>query len=122
VPAGSPVAAGSGVTPRAWHGSLIGGLRLTGRWTMPSALTFVAVVGGVRLDLREATFETPQVTLTVVSAIGGVRLFVPPDVNVIVQGFRLIGGRRAVSSSGPAGRTVVVRTFGLVGGVHVTRG
>jgi len=118
--AGSPRAAGPGVG--GWHGSLIGGLRLTGRWTVPSELTFVAAVGGVRLDLREAAFETPQVTVTVVSAVGGVRLIVPQDVDVVVRGFRLIGSRRAAAASGPTGRTVVVRSFGLVGGVRVTRG
>jgi predicted membrane protein len=77
----------------------------------------------MRLDLREAEFAAPEITLTKVSLVGGARLIVPPGVRVEVTNFSLIGGRHIdaderLSSNAP---TLHVRAFGVIGGVRVRR-
>jgi hypothetical protein len=82
----------------------------------------VTLAGGVDLDMREAEFATPEVTVTKVSLLGGVRLQIPLGVRVEVSGFTLLGGRRVdLSDEGRLGAVVVrLRAFGLAGGVHVS--
>jgi hypothetical protein len=62
------------------------------------------------------------VTITKVSLVGGVRLVVPPQMNVVVTGFNLIGGTHVepgVSADGAP--TVRINAFGIFGGVDARR-
>jgi len=106
-----------------WHISPIGGLRRYGRWRMERETISISLIGSMRLDLREAEFASPQVTLTKISLIGGVRLAVPPGIRVEVTNFSLIGGRRIdvderVSPDAPV---LYIRAFSVIGGVRVQR-
>jgi len=106
-----------------WHISLLGGLKRAGHWRMSREITSVSVIGGMKLDLREAEFAAPEITLTKVLLVGGARLIVPPGVRVEVTNFSLIGGRHIdaderLSSNAP---TLHVRAFGVIGGVRVRR-
>lgn len=115
---------GSGSTQSTqWNISPLGGMRRKGHWLVGGNITNLTLLGGMRLDLREAEFSSPQVTLTSFSLLGGVRLLVPPGVNVVVSGFHLLGGRRIDSDelSNPGAPTIYVRSFGLIGGVRVRR-
>ena len=105
-----------------WYVNLLGGTKRRGRWRMPRDMRVVGPLGGANLDLSEAEMTEPAV-LTKISLIGGVSLFVPEDMDVEVEGFRIFGGVRIEPSrrSGPAARTIKVREYSLVGGVHVRR-
>jgi hypothetical protein len=104
-----------------WHISLLGGLKRKGHWRMSRQITSVSLIGGMRLDLREAEFTAPEITLTKVSIIGGVRLTIPPGVRVEVTNISLLGGRRVDTDErlSPNAPTLHVRAFGIIGGVRV---
>ena len=106
-----------------WHISPIGGFRRTGPWRMDEQIVSISLVGGMRLDLREAEFAAPEITLTKISLVGGTRLAIPPGVRVEVTSFSLIGGRRLDVDERlpPNAPTLRLRAFSLVGGVRVQR-
>ncbi|MEU4236047.1 LiaF domain-containing protein [Actinoplanes sp. NPDC026619] len=105
-----------------WYVTVLGGLKRRGPWRVPRDMRTISILGGANLDLCEA--ELPEgAVLTKISLIGGVSLKVPNDVDVEVEGFRIFGGVRieeAPRSGGPV-RTLKVRDYSLVGGVHVER-
>jgi hypothetical protein len=104
--------------------SLLGGTRHSGRFDVPSSALFIAGIGGMDLDLREATLPAGGATITKVSLIGGVSLVVPPGVRVEVSGFSLLGGKNIERESveDPSAPVLRVRAFGLIGGVKVRVG
>jgi hypothetical protein len=118
-------------TPRRTSVALIGGYRAGGRLRLGDRLTRVAAIGGMDLDLADATFDSPRLTIVKVSLIGGLKLRVPAGARVEVHGFAL-GGRTV--ESGPASRgaddgepgadapTIVVHSWGVIGGTKVRRG
>jgi hypothetical protein len=115
---GGPAAAPA--SGKEWHVTPIGGMRREGAWRMPASTVAVTLIGGAKLDLRDAELAAPVVTVTKVSLIGGMRVTVPPGVRVEVSGFSLIGGKRVSDTSAPAGApTLRIRGFGLIGGIRV---
>ena len=81
----------------------------------------MTTLGGMDLDLGEAEFTAPRVTIAKVSLIGGVKLTVPADARVKVHGLS-IGGRDVEPAPADAsGPEIVVHNYGLLGGVKVTR-
>ncbi|RGA06635.1 hypothetical protein DI270_002200 [Microbispora triticiradicis] len=104
-----------------WHVSLLGGLRHRGQGRMPADTVVLTPVGGADLDLGDAEMA-PVTTVTKVSLVGGVRLRVPADAAVEVEGFSLFGGRAVdPATAGASGPLVRVRSYGVFGGVKVTR-
>lgn len=89
---------------------------------MPRDMRVVNILGGANLDLCEAA-TAERAVLTKVSLVGGVSLRVPHDVDVVVEGFRIFGGVRIEPArrAGAAARTLKVREYSLVGGIHVER-
>jgi hypothetical protein len=106
-----------------WHIALIGGFKRIGHWRVRQQVVSVSLIGGMKLDLREAEFAAPEITLTKVSLVGGVRLTVPPGVRVEVTNFSLIGGRRTDADErlSPNAPTLHLRAFGIIGGVRIQR-
>lgn len=102
--------------------ALMSGATRKGPWVVPERFQAVAVMGGVELDLTDARFAAPEVTIQVFALMGGVELKVPPDVTVDVRGFAFMGGfDNSVHSGGPPGSPVVrVTGFALMGGVDVS--
>jgi hypothetical protein len=108
--------------------ALIGGFRAAGRLRLGDRLVRIAAIGGVDLDLADAEFEAPRLTIVKVSLIGGLKLRVPAGARVEVHGFAL-GGRTVESGGadpGPgtapsAAPTIVVHAYGLIGGIKVRR-
>ena len=106
----------------AWYVSLLGGVKMRGRWRMPKDMIVVTPVGGANLDLDEAELPADATPiLTKVSLVGGVSLLVPPEIEVQVEGFRLFGGVRIEPGASPSGTVLKVREYSLAGGVHVQR-
>jgi predicted membrane protein len=99
----------------------MGGLRASGRVSVEDRVVRVTTLGGMDLDLSEAEFTAPRVTIVKVSLIGGVELTVPVDARVKVHGLS-IGGRNVEPATRDAtGPEIVVRNYGLLGGAKVTR-
>jgi hypothetical protein len=103
--------------------ALMSGFERTGNWVVPRYHTAVAVMGGGTLDLTEARFAEPQVTISAFTIMGGIEILVPDDITVRVQGFGFMGGfDHRSSGDGPPGAPVVtINGFALMGGVKVKR-
>ncbi|MDI2127309.1 hypothetical protein [Yinghuangia seranimata] len=106
-----------------WWVSPLGGVKRKGPWEVPAKMKSVTLVGGVSLDLTEARFAEPEFVLTKFSLVGGVSVTAPYNVRVDVRGLTLLGGRdiEDVAELPADAPTVVVKAYGLLGGVTVKR-
>ena len=100
--------------------ALMGSNEKRGQWTIASSHYAGAVMGGVVLDLREATFTSDVTDIQAYAFWGGVEIIVPPNVQVDCDGFGLMG-RFAGPPLGArsAGPLVRVRGMAVMGGVEV---
>ena len=113
-----------GGTPRSkFSVAIMSGARRAGRWVLPRTYLSVAVMGGVELDLREAQFSEPEVTIHAYTVMGGIEITVPEDVDVDVSGIAFMGGfdHHASGPGAPGAPRVRVLGFALMGGVDVRR-
>lgn len=72
--------------------ALMSGIVRRGTWTVPARIRAVACMGGIGLDLREATLTAPVTDIYVFALMGGVEIIVPPDVRLETDGFAIMGG------------------------------
>jgi hypothetical protein len=101
--------------------SLMGGLRAKGRLRVEDRVVRVTTLGGIDLDLSEAGFAGPGLTIVKVSLLGGVELTVPADARVVVRSLS-IGGTNVEPGAGEAGGAeIVVHNYGILGGVKIRR-
>jgi uncharacterized protein DUF1707/cell wall-active antibiotic response 4TMS protein YvqF len=124
VPAQPSTAGRIGGTPRnKCSVAIMSGARRAGRWVLPRNYVSVAVMGGVELDLREAQFSEPEVTIHAYTVMGGIEITVPEDVDVDVSGIAFMGGfdHNASGPGVPGAPRVRVLGFALMGGVDVRR-
>jgi Domain of unknown function (DUF1707)/Cell wall-active antibiotics response 4TMS YvqF len=103
--------------------AIMSGARRAGRWVLPRTYTAVAVMGGVELDLREAQFSEPEVTIHAYTVMGGIEITVPEDIDVDVSGIAFMGGfdHNASGPGVPGAPRVRVLGFAFMGGVDVRR-
>jgi hypothetical protein len=101
----------------------MGGFSRKGDWVVPKQFTAVAIMGGGEIDLREARFAEPEVTINAVTVMGGIEITVPQDATVRVNGIGLMGGFDHGSSGtgAPGGPTIVINGVAIMGGVDVRR-
>jgi hypothetical protein len=113
-----------GGTPRSkFSVAILSGARRMGRWVVPPNYVGVAVMGGIELDLREAQFSEPEVTIHAYTLMGGIEITVPEDVDVDVSGVAFMGGfdHNASGPGIPGAPRVRIIGFALMGGVDVRR-
>jgi hypothetical protein len=85
-----------------------------------SRAEFVAVMGGVEVDLRPATTAGGQAVIEVFVLMGGIEIRVPPDWAVINRAAVLMGGVTDHSTGAQgAANTLVIQGLVLMGGVEV---
>jgi hypothetical protein len=107
---------------RRWSVALMGGCDRRGRWRPAPHSIAVSVMGGVKLDLRDATIEGDELVLTAFAVMGSVDVVVPDGVEVDLGGFALMGANEHRPGDAPvrAGTPVLrVRAFSLMGAVTV---
>jgi hypothetical protein len=102
---------------------ILGGFSRKGGWVVPETLTAVAFMGGGELDLREARFAAPEVTIRVFAVMGGVEIIVPEDAEVHVNGIGIMGGfdHRAAGVGVPGAPRIIVTGVAFWGGASVER-
>jgi hypothetical protein len=95
----------------------------TGPWVVPPTYSAVAIMGAIRLDLRDARFSQPEVTIQTFTLMGGVDIIVGEDVEIDVAGFGFMGtfDHRAAGPGVPGAPRVRIVGFALMGGVNVKR-
>lgn len=123
VPAAPAPTVSTAVTPRRKFVAFMSGVVRRGAWLVPARMKAVAVMGGVELDLREATLTAHETDVYAVAVMGGVVLTVPPTARVEADGFAILGGfedqLEHPGSTDPSAPVVRVRGFALMGGVEV---
>jgi hypothetical protein len=99
------------------HVARRGGFRLS-RWTLAAS-----ALGDLDLDLREATIDEPETSVTVLVAFGNADIYVPEGVGVDVSGMTIFGHRRewGRDTGRPDAPAVRVRVLGCFGTVDVWR-
>jgi hypothetical protein len=82
--------------------------------------TMTAVMGGVELDLRQATLPDDAV-IELFAFWGGIEIVVPRDWIVVNQGFALMGGVEDKTGNlpRPGGPRLYIRGMALMGGVEI---
>jgi hypothetical protein len=97
-----------------------------GTWAVQDGHSALAVLGSVVLDLREAQFESEELTVNASAIMGEVKVIVNAGTTVVVDGMGIMGEfdeqRAKVPFDAEQGGPVVhVRGFALMGSVHVQR-
>jgi len=103
--------------------AILSGARRVGNWVVPRKYVAVAVLGGIELDLREARFSEPEVTIHAYTLMGGIQVTVPDDADLDVSGVACMGGFDHIASGPGAPGAPRIRVIGcaLMGGVEVRR-
>ncbi|QZY28524.1 DUF1707 SHOCT-like domain-containing protein [Nocardioides coralli] len=111
-----------------WENSLsiMGDCTRKGAWLVPPRHNAFALMGGVTLDLREATFAARETTIWANAVMAGIDIYVDARTHVIVEGVGIMGafdqGRDKVPPEVTADSPVVrVKGVALMAGVTVTR-
>lgn len=109
--------------PARFTAALLGHVARRGRLRLRRRTVVAAVLGDLDFDLREATIDFPQTSVTVLVAFGNVDVYVPEGINVDVGGITIFGHRRewGRDAGRPDAPAVHVRAFGCFATVDVWR-
>ena len=102
--------------------AVMSGVVRRGHWMVPKHISAFAFMGGVELDLREATPDPGVTELEVLAVMGGVVVTVPPNVRLECEGFAFMGGfedqLKQAASGDPTAPLVRLTGFAFMGGVE----
>lgn len=102
--------------------ALMSGVVRRGAWVVPSKMRAFACMGGVSLDLRDATLTAPVTEVYVMALMGGAEIIVPPNVRLESDGFAIMGGfedqLKEPASHDPNAPIIRVRGLAIMGGVE----
>lgn len=107
---------------RRWLVAVMSGSENKGRWRVGESVNAVAVMGGVEIDLREAEFDEPVLTIRAFALMGGIDICVPEGIEVDMDAFAFMGGRDMKLANVPlipGAPRVRVTGFALMGGISV---
>lgn len=107
---------------RRWVVAMMSGAKRKGRWRPDERCVALAVMGGCKLDLRDAEIQGPRLDITAVSIMGGVKIVVPEGVEVDVGGISIMGGKHVrIRDLAPRPGTplIHVQVISVMGGVEV---
>jgi hypothetical protein len=110
---------GSGENPNLV--GILGGAERKGRWRVGHKITAVAILGGVEIDLSEATFTAPELVIHCTAVMGGVSIKLPENVTLRGGGvIGIMGGSdiKAYESAEPGAPVVRVDGVAFWGGVE----
>jgi hypothetical protein len=102
--------------------AVMSGVVRRGAWLVPKEINAFAFMGGIELDLREATLDPAVTEIHVVAVMGGVVVTVPPNVRLECDGFAFLGGfedqLKQPASGDPSAPVVRLTGFAFMGGVE----
>ena len=73
--------------------AILGGASRDGQWVVPPEYTAVATLGGIKLDMRDASFAEAETVIKAVAVMGGMEITVPEDAEVEIGAVRRDGRR-----------------------------
>jgi len=108
---------------RAGMVAIFGARTRKGAWQVPTEFKATAVFGAVELDMRNATFDGPEVLCVANSVFGAIEITVPDWVRVIDEGTSIFGAREESEPQVDTSPTVTlrVRGFSAFGALEVRR-
>lgn len=121
-PMHTPASTVGGRKPSRMIVAIMSGARRRGRWRLEGSCFVVAVMGGCKLDLREAEIIGDAVDINIVNVMGGVDIVVPEGVDVEVSGLSVMGGKRVRLADVPVrpGTPLIrVRALSVMGGATI---
>lgn len=106
--------------------AIMGGCTRKGPWLVPEKHQAFAMMAGVDLDLREATFAAKETVIYANAVMAGIDIVVDARTHVVVEGIGIMGsfeqGRDKVAAEITADSPVVrVKGVALMAGVTITR-
>jgi len=103
--------------------AILGGFSRKGDWVVQRTFNAFMLMGGGEIDMRDARFAEPEVSVHVVAIMGGCEITVPDDATVHVTGVGIMGAfEHSVAGAGvPGGPVIHVSGVALMGGVEVKR-
>ena len=120
-PSGAGVAKVTGARAKNFLAFMSGVVR-RGKWTVPARMRAFAWMGGIGLDLRDATLTAPVTDIWVFALMGGVEIIVPPNVRLESDGFAIMGGfedqLKEPASGDPNVPLIRVHGLAIMGGVE----
>jgi len=127
-PVASPFA-GLGSTPDAANPAadqivaVFSGTKRRGLWQVRRNISALLAFGGVDLDMTEATFEAPEVTINVFCVFGGMEVTIPDGVEVRNSVIAIFGGvdNRKIPQPIPGMPVINVKGFVCFGGIDFHR-
>lgn len=102
------------------HRAVLSSLDRRGRWQLAPRSRFVATLGSIQLDLRQAVMPGPEVEIELKAVLGSCQLLVPEGTDVRVSGGNALGscelhlGSEAPPPGAPVVRVVVAGALGSV--------
>jgi hypothetical protein len=95
----------------------------SGEWVVPVHYSATAFMGEVKLDLREASFESGECNIMATALMGAVKIIVPPELTVRIDGVGIMGEfERNADGPGAVGSPVLrISGLALMGAVEVRR-
>jgi hypothetical protein len=103
------------------HRAVLSSLAREGRWRLAPRSRFSAILGSVRLDLREAILPGPEVEIEVRAVLGSVELLVSEGTQVEISGGAPLSSEEVrVEGTPPDGAPLIrVRHGGALGSLAV---
>ena len=101
--------------------AVLSGAERKGRWRVGNRITAVAILGGVEIDLTEATFTSPELVIHCTAIMGGITVKLPENVTLHGGGVvGIMGGSDIKAFEAPDPQAPVVRIDGVAfwGGVE----
>ena len=101
--------------------AVFSGVERKGTWRVRRRIEAYALFGGIDLDLRDATFESPVTEINGFWCFGGLDIKVPAGVEVRDQTMGVFGGSdiKNVGDPAPGAPVLVIKGMALFGGVAV---
>jgi hypothetical protein len=90
-----------------------------GQWAAPREINAFALMGGIELDFRQASFPRETLSINCLAVMGGMTILVPPGVTVSSSVFPLMGGCENKTEGDGEGPHINVRGLALMGGVEI---
>jgi hypothetical protein len=103
--------------------AILGGFSRRGGWLVPKVFNSFAFMGGIELDLRDASFAEQTVTIHVTAIMAGVEITVPEDATVRANGIGIMGAFEDSTSEAvtPGGPTIIITGVAFMAGVEIKR-
>lgn len=114
-PTAPPAARVTQITP-------VGSVKRSGRWRIDRDMEIGAIVGSVKLDLRQAEVAASVVDMHVRVTLGSVKILIPHGISVTVDGNTVLGSRTIADDAPRPGAPLLrLHVDTVVGSVKVYR-